>query len=241
MVRSLKWHVAAVLVALSVLLAGVRVSAQQSDCFGDCNNDGRLTASDIGRINATILRCSPCAGGIPGGIAIGCPEAASPGPGCLAADFNDDGCLRASELGRANQNILRFPPDGCPPPPSPTPGMALCGNGIVEGDEECDDGGGCRDGSNDGTLCTDDTSCTGGGTCQPAGADGCAVNCTFETMAAFTFTGAKCFGGAKDNELCTFKSSCNGGSKPGRPCAANADCPGGTCLSEKYHLMPLRG
>jgi hypothetical protein len=85
----------------------------QLTCFGDCNNDGRLTASDIGRINATLLRCSPCEGGVPGGVTAGCPMAPLPGPGCIAADFNSDGCLRASELGRANQNILRFPPDGC--------------------------------------------------------------------------------------------------------------------------------
>jgi hypothetical protein len=88
-------------------------TATSPPCFGDCNGSSTLTASDIGRINSTILRCSPCAGGVPGGVANGC---ASMPAGCLAADLNLDGCLRASELGRANQNILRFSPSGCPTP-----------------------------------------------------------------------------------------------------------------------------
>ena len=79
-------------------------------CFGDCNASSTLTASDIGRINATILRCGPCPGAIPGGVATGCAALAN---GCTAADFNSDGCLRASELARANQNILKFQPSGC--------------------------------------------------------------------------------------------------------------------------------
>lgn len=82
-------------------------------CFGDCNDSGTLTASDIGRVNQVILKCAPCAGGVPGGVAVGCAAVAF--PGCAAADFNDDGCVRASELGRANQNILKFPPSGCDP------------------------------------------------------------------------------------------------------------------------------
>jgi hypothetical protein len=69
-----------------------------------------LTASDIGRINVTILRCSPCEGGVPGGVAAGCAAFTA---GCTAADLNSDGCLRASELGRAISNILKFSPSGC--------------------------------------------------------------------------------------------------------------------------------
>jgi hypothetical protein len=98
-----------VLVAL-LTLSPARAFAQGS-CFGDCNASGTLTAGDIGRINGTILRCGPCAGGIPGGVAAGCAALAN---GCPPADFNIDGCLRASELARANQNILKFQPSGCP-------------------------------------------------------------------------------------------------------------------------------
>jgi len=101
-----------VLVGALALLSLVAPQARAQSCFGDCNASGTLTASDIGRINATILRCGPCPGNIPGGIAGGCAALSG---GCGAADFNSDGCLRASELARANQNILRFSPaGGCP-------------------------------------------------------------------------------------------------------------------------------
>jgi len=242
MIRSLKWHVAALVLAAACLLSSGRASAQS--CFGDCNGNGSLTASDIGRINSTILRCSPCAGGVAGGVAVGCPEAVPAGPGCLAADFNTDGCIRASELGRANQNILRFPPNGCAPEatatmapaPTATPtgggGPAVCGDMVVQDGEDCDDGGACRNGTNNGDLCDSDGDCTGGGTCEPFGADGCAANCTTEKQSTFTFTGAKCFGGEKDGQLCTFAATCVGGNKPGRPCGADMDCFPGTCVSE---------
>lgn len=82
-------------------------------CFADCNDSGALTASDLGRINQTILKCAPCANDTPGGVAAGCAAIAF--PGCVAADFNADGCIRAGELGRANQNLLKFQPSGCDP------------------------------------------------------------------------------------------------------------------------------
>jgi hypothetical protein len=47
---------------------------------------------------------------VPGGVAAGC--AAAPN-GCPAADFNHDGCLRASELTRIVNNVL-IDADGCP-------------------------------------------------------------------------------------------------------------------------------
>jgi hypothetical protein len=34
-------------------------------CFGDCNFNGVLQTSEIGRINATLLRCGPCLGVCP--------------------------------------------------------------------------------------------------------------------------------------------------------------------------------
>ena len=81
---------------------------------------------------------------------------------------------------------------------------ASCGNGVVEADEECDDGGICIGGVNAGTPCTAEAQCVGNGgciggirplfecrddadcpggrcvRCQTFGGDGCAVNCTRE-------------------------------------------------------------
>ena len=85
-----------------------------------------------------------------------------------------------------------------------TPGPQVCGNGVIEGDEECDDGGICTGGDNAGTACTSEADCVGNGVCvggekfstacasdadcpgsrcvrcRPFGGDGCAANCTFE-------------------------------------------------------------
>ena len=86
---------------------------------------------------------------------------------------------------------------------------AMCGNGVVESGEDCDDAGICMGGNNAGTPCTSDVQCIGqgmcdalgipggglrkacnsdadcGGThcvrCMPFGGDGCAANCTIET------------------------------------------------------------
>ena len=86
--------------------------------------------------------------------------------------------------------------------PSITLADALCGNGVVEAGEDCDDGGTCIGGSTPvrtarlrsdcigngvcvggthaRTACADDAACPGGRCqhCVPQGGDGCAANCT---------------------------------------------------------------
>lgn len=90
-------------------------------------------------------------------------------------------------------------------------GSAVCGDGIVSGDEECDDGGICTGGTNAGQPCTAESDCTGSGVCVdgaknatgcasdadcPGGAcvhcktfggDGCAANCTTEADVVLNF------------------------------------------------------
>lgn len=152
-----------ILFAVTALALLAPTGATAQSCFGDCDGSGTLTASDIGRINGTLLNCGPCAGGVAGGVATGCGAVQD---GCPAADFDLDGCLRASELARAQQNILMFPPSGCGPPeftptsglptataPPPTPTATspantptrtqtqtpsgVCGDGLLSGAETC--------------------------------------------------------------------------------------------------------
>ncbi len=87
----------------------------------------------------------------------------------------------------------------------------VCGNGIVDEGEECDDGGICIGGPRAGHRCASEDECEAGGVCvggpregvqcdehsdcpfgacircRPFGGDGCAANCTKETDVATNF------------------------------------------------------
>lgn len=111
--------------------------------------------------------------------------------------------------------------------------QSLCGNGAVNGGEDCDNGAVCFGGSNQGNACTHNSQCPGGGECRAAGGDGCAANCTDEASVTFQLTGAVCKGGGSDGNACSFQSTCVGGSVA-RSCTTQDDCTsvGGTCTSE---------
>ncbi len=86
---------------------------------------------------------------------------------------------------------------------------AVCGDGVVQAGEDCDDGGTCVGGDSAGSHCTAESQCRGNGVCTDGvrigtscavdvdcpgsvcvhcrtfGGDGCAANCTAETDIAF--------------------------------------------------------
>ena len=155
------------------LLLCARVNAQA--CLGDCNGNGSVSPGELTKIIAIIGLCDS--------MATGCGAVAG---GCVNADKNGNGTISAGELTNIISNILNFP-NGCapagtpgptatnpvalptntpaptstqPPTPTPTPGAAVCGDGIVQTGEECDDGGYCVGGptfcfggSKDGQTC----------------------------------------------------------------------------------------
>lgn len=83
--------VASVVLAIAFCLAASSAPAQ--NCPGDCNANGSLSASDFGRMQTLILRCSTCNG--KSGAAIGgCAQAG----GCANVDLNEDGCFTAAEF-----------------------------------------------------------------------------------------------------------------------------------------------
>ncbi|MCX8071730.1 MAG: hypothetical protein N3C12_04690 [Candidatus Binatia bacterium] len=180
-------------------------------CPGDCNADGALTAADLTRLVALILRCD--------GEPMGCtavPRA------CAAGDLNGNTRLEVGDLLIAIDAILTFA-NGCPPTPTaavtqtptptasstftplptytseatPTPTVqptstqtpsptspeatatpsttptatptftvapAVCGNGVVEPPETCDDGNAITSPPND--TCPADCTIV---TCSPSG------------------------------------------------------------------------
>jgi len=241
---------------LLVLVVGLSWSARANAqctggfptcCLGDCNGNGTLSAGDLTKVITTIINCNR--------VAAGCATVTG---GCLNADKNHDGVISAGELTNIIFNITNSP-NGCPVVATATPTntvplatptasatvAAVCGNGIVEGSEGCDDGGTCvggPDGVAPAKKCP--ANVAGGvnriapGVCTPFGGDGCASNCTHETTVHFKFTGAKCVGGANNGAACLFNRYCLGGAFPGRPCSATqlADCgPAanrGVCVSE---------
>ncbi len=99
--------------------------------------------------------------------------------------------------------------------------LPVCGNGVAEEGEECDDGGICVGGPRAGQQCTDEAMCEAGGAClggprdgtqctsnldcpfgqcvrcRPFGGDGCAANCTKEMDVPTKFVP----GVVKGNEL----------------------------------------
>jgi hypothetical protein len=109
---------------------------------------------------------------------------------------------------------------------------SFCCNHQLDTGETCDDGGTCSGGSNSDNPCTGNSQCPGG-ECLAFGGDGCAANCTVEKVVPFVFTGAQCFGGAKNGQACTFIRTCASGALQGKPCALASECGTGVlCSSE---------
>jgi hypothetical protein len=95
-------------------------------CYGDCDGNGVVNSTDLNRLRSTLLRCGPC-GGEPGAPAAGCTAFAN---GCVAGDFDHDGCVRASDLTRVVANVLDDP-SGCAPSGPPVPAVARRAAGTI--------------------------------------------------------------------------------------------------------------
>src|SRR5215813_3705633 len=101
------------LFALSLL------AAPASACDGDCDGSGTVLVDEV------LIGVR---------IALGQADLER----CAAADRDGDGAVSITDLLAAVVAAL----DGCAvsPTPTPDPGLADCGDGTVNGSEECDDG-----------------------------------------------------------------------------------------------------
>jgi len=138
------------------LLAAVFVVAvlpTAPNCDGDCDGNGVVSIDDL------VLGVQ---------IVLGEADLAR----CAALDRDEDGAVSITDLLTAVIVAL----DGCTaaPTPTPDPGLMNCGDGVVNGSEECDDGNRV---SGDG--------CSGACALEPGG-DPCAGIAAFPGVAATT-------------------------------------------------------
>jgi len=183
------WHrnaYAAALLAFG-LTFGFAPRAAHAACVGDCDGDGEVTVNElISMVNIALGTAAPST--------------------CANGDQDGSGEITVNEIISGVNNALGQTP--CIPvatgTPTVTPTGRVCGNGVTEAPEQCDDGGVCAGGDNAGTACTSEGQCTGKGVCvsgsmaqhpcstnadcpasacvrcKPTGGDGCASNCTNE-------------------------------------------------------------
>lgn len=131
------------------------------NCPGDCDGDGRVTIAEIVRVASLILNCGGAAAGC-GFAPEGCPSGDVDESGSLdVADVitlvrqvltTATGCPGSEPSPTTTPTSTSpLPPSPTPPPPTPSPteeppvatptvSEAICGNGILEGGETCDDG-----------------------------------------------------------------------------------------------------
>jgi hypothetical protein len=176
------WHrsayAAVATLAVGLTLGWVMAASAALACEGDCNGDNSVDVTEI----ITLVNLAL-------GLTGSCPNGGIPAGG-----------VDVTFIIKAVNNALGV----CTPSATPTPGTAICGNGVVDSGEDCDNGGVCIGGSNAGTACTADSQCQGlgvciqgskaetqcssntdcpGGTCEhcvPQGGDGCSANCSAE-------------------------------------------------------------
>ena len=133
-----------------------------------------------------------------------------PGGGYLASASVDFNCQSVGApaptptASKPSTPTATHKPESPTPTPTPTPlaqmsltptstppeSQGICGDGIVDPDEQCDLGSLCVAGIPLGTSCRHDADCGSGGRCEPVGGAGCAANCTAESRIPVAFNDA---------------------------------------------------
>jgi len=109
----------------------------------DCDGDQSLTVADLARMVSLILHCD--------GNPAGCEAVPT---GCASGDTNATQRIEVTDVLVAVSSLL-VGERSCPAARR----IVSCGNGTVESEEECDDGGICVATSRAGQACTSDAEC----------------------------------------------------------------------------------
>ena len=233
----------------SMFLASPALRAE-AQCIGDCNGDAKVAISEL-------VLAVDIAGG--SGTVADCQAIDANGNQRADIDELVDAVVSSiSVCGTVPTPTFTFTPTAAAatatPTPTPTGPVAspVCGNGVKEADEECDDGAVCV-GAPNRVACTSQSDCAEGQTCRAVGGDGCAANCTNEIghitelnpcPTPLQLTGQRDCAAANlsaqfltnveiplSTDLCGSVpcNKCEGGGNNGRDCTADGDCPGGSC------------
>ena len=204
-------------IAAVAVLLGVSAGAASAQCVGDCSNDNEVTVDEI----VTMVN-----------LALSGDDVSV----CAAGDSDSSGTITVDEIITAVTNAL----EGCPPITG-----GACGDGNTDAGEQCDDGGVCIGGSTAGTACTSDEQCglsedgvcvggpdafrgcasdddcTGGSCvrCKTFGGDGCAANCTNESVVDLALEP-----GVLPTNPAFSGGNCVGGDNAGMACSGDLDC-----------------
>ena len=173
---AIQWR--GVLLAAVVWCVGLTPRPARAVCVGDCDDNCAVTVDEIITGVNIVLGNRPTSA---------CPSIAVGGEHTSTV---------ADIITAVNNALFGCSGDVC---------AIVCGDGRVEADETCDDGGTCIGGANAGSACTSEAQCEGNGVCDAGtkpgyacaadsdcpdgrcvhcktfGGDGCAANCTHET------------------------------------------------------------
>jgi hypothetical protein len=111
--------------------------------------------------------------------------------------------------------------------PTPPSHAAICGDGITDISEQCDDGKQCEDGFTDCTANAAVCAGIGGGTCAPRGTDCCSTACTFKAATSSCDDGNEC----TQLDLCDGRGNCRGYQPLSCTAPATCDINTGSCVN----------
>ncbi len=220
-------------------LSAVTANGALAQCVGDCNGDGTVRINEliqgvnIALDEAQLDICPAFDSDGDGAVRIGelitavnnalngCPPAptATSTPSTTPSPMTDTPMPTDTPT---PGDDTPTPSDGTPTATSTPMTAPECGDGVVNGEEQCDDGRHCARGDAVGDPCSSDDDCAGvAGACELRSGDGCQADCRLPV----------CGDGVVDGQAGSCGDNVCVGPNPaaGSACTGDSDCLGETC------------